>query len=144
MSKPIVQSVVFSASAPELYDMFIDPKRHAAFTGGKVKISARPGSAFSAFNGLLAGQTLTTIPDHLIVQRWRSTQWRNSDPDSILVLTFRTVGPTGGKKGGQEGRGRIDLVHINVPEHDHAGVTRGWKKYYWTPLKAYLTRSPRN
>ncbi len=35
-------------------------------------------------------------------------------------------------------RGWIDLVHVNVPTHDHAGVTTGWETYYWQPLHAYL------
>jgi len=115
MSQPIIQSVLFSKPAWELYEIYLDPKRHAAFTGGKVKISAKPSSAFSAFDGLLSGQTLATIPGHSIVQRWRSVHWRKSDPDSILVLTFRSVGK----------KGRIDLVHLNVPQHDHDGVTQG-------------------
>jgi len=32
-------------------------------------------------------------------------------------------------------------VHANVPKHDHAGVTKGWKKYYWEPLRRYLKRA---
>ena len=103
----------FSASASDLYKMYLDPKRHAAFTGGKVKISAKPGSAFSAFDGMLAGKMLWTIPDQMIVQRWRSTGWKKTDADSILVLTFTDVGT----------KGRIDLYHANVPEHDVHGVT---------------------
>ncbi len=43
MSKAIEQSVHFSASAKELYDMYMDPKKHGAFTGGKVVIGAKPG-----------------------------------------------------------------------------------------------------
>jgi activator of HSP90 ATPase len=131
MLKTIEQSVRFPISAEQLYEMFIDPKRHAAFTGGAVKISPKPGSAFSAFNGMLAGTMLHTIPGKLIVQRWRSTGWHDDDLDSTLILRFVQDGP----------RGRIDLVHVNVPKHDHKGVTEGWEKYYWKPLKAFLKRS---
>lgn len=133
MSKPIIQSVDFPATAKQLYDIYLDPKRHAAFTGGKVTISPKPGSKFTAFDGMLAGTTLLTIPGKLIVQRWRATHWKKTDLDSILILTFTSVGK----------RGRIDLIHVNVPDHDHAGVTEGWKKYYWTPLRAYLRGSQR-
>jgi activator of HSP90 ATPase len=128
MLPTIEQSVYFAASARELYNLFINPKRHAAFTGGAVKISPKPGSKFSAFNGLLGGTMLYTIPGQLIVQRWRATHWPKTDADSILILTFTQDGQ----------RGRIDLAHVNVPKHDHAGVTKGWKQYYWKPLKAYL------
>jgi activator of HSP90 ATPase len=126
--KTIEQSVRFSASAKELYDIYINPARHAAVTGRAVKITAKAGSKFSAFDGLLSGTTLLAIPGKLIVQRWRSVTFHDGDLDSVLVLRFVQEGK----------RGRIDLVHVNVPEHDFAGVTNGWKKYYWIPLRAYL------
>jgi activator of HSP90 ATPase len=128
MTKPIIQSSKFPASARQLYEIYLDPKRHAAFTGGPVKISPRPGSRFDAFNGMLSGSTLVAIPGKLIVQRWRSMNFKPTDLDSILILTFS-----------QEGKqGRIDMVHVNVPVQDHKGATNGWKKYYWTPWRAYL------
>jgi len=134
MTKPIVQSVTFTASARELYDLYMDPKLHAAFTGGgKVKISPKPGSPFSAFNKMLSGTTLAAIPGKLIVQRWRSHLFKKTDPDSILVIYFSQDGK----------RGRIDLTHVKVPEHDHAGVTQGWETYYWKPLTKYLRASRR-
>jgi len=34
-----------------------------------------------------------------------------------------------------EDRRRVDLVHVNVPENDHQGVTDGWEHYYWQPLR---------
>jgi hypothetical protein len=65
----------------------------------------------------------------MIVQTWRSSEWKKSDPDSILVASFEKV----------EGGAKVDLVHVGVPEYDHAGVTQGWIKYYWEPWKAYLS-----
>ncbi len=38
---------------------------------------------------------------------------------------------------------QIDLVHVNVPEHDHDGVTNGWETYYWKPWRAYLAQRTR-
>src|ERR1035437_5463456 len=112
MLKTIEQSIRFSASARELYDIYLDPRRHAAVTGAPVKISAKPNSKFTAFNGMLAGTTLFAIPGQLIVQRWRSENFYDSDLDSILILRFVQDGK----------RGRIDLVHPTVPLQDHAGV----------------------
>jgi activator of HSP90 ATPase len=130
MLKTIQQSVRFPDSAKELYNIFMSPRRHADFTGAPVKISAKPGSKFSAFDGMLSGSTLLTVPGKLLVQRWRGNHWKNTDLDSTLILTFVQDGK----------QGRIDLVHVNVPEHDHAGVTKGWKTYYWGPLKKYLKK----
>jgi activator of HSP90 ATPase len=130
MLKTIEQSVRFSASAEELYDIYMDPRRHAAATGAPVKISAKAGSQFSAFEGALSGIMLVAIPRQLIVQRWRSTKFYDTDLDSILTLRFVQDGQ----------RGRIDLVHLGVPKQDFKGVNEGWRKYYWTPLRAYLKK----
>lgn len=112
MTKPILQTARFPASAQELYDIYLDPKRHSVFTGHPVKISPKPGSKFAAFNGMLSGSTLVAIPGKLIAQSWRSTNFRKTDLDSILILTFS-----------QEGKqGRIDMAHVNVPAQDHKGV----------------------
>jgi activator of HSP90 ATPase len=131
--KTIEQSNRFPATAKELYDIYINPARHAAVTGRAVKVSPKPGSKFSAFDGMLAGTTLLAIPAKLIVQRWRSVSFKKTDLDSTLILRF-----VPDSKGA-----RIDLVHVNVPQHDYAGVTQGWKKYYWKPLRAYLKKRSR-
>ena len=128
MLKTIEQSVYFPASPARLFDIFLDQKRHAAMTGAPVKLQRKPGGKFTAFGGMLEGTTLAIIPNRLIVQRWRSTGWKKKDLDSTLILTFNKKG-----KGCQ-----VDLVHVNVPTHDFRGVTKGWKTYYWIPLRAYL------
>jgi hypothetical protein len=64
----------------------------------------------------------------MIVQSWRGTHFKASDPDSILILRFSKA----------PGGAQVDLTHVNVPEQDHAGVTKGWPKYYWEPWKKYL------
>jgi activator of HSP90 ATPase len=125
---PIQYTVRFNATARELYDLYIKPELHAAFTGAPVKIGARTGSRFSAFGGQIWGVMLFADPGRMIVQRWRSTHFLEADTDSILILTFTQ----------ESNRGRIDLQHLNVPKQDHAGVTNGWEKYYWKPMHAFL------
>ena len=92
MSKTVQQSVTLPAPAAQLYRMYLDPKHHAAITGAPVKISAKPGSAFRAFNGALSGKMLHTRPGRMIVQTWRSTGFGARDIDSTLVLTFWSRG----------------------------------------------------
>ena len=82
---------------------------------------------------MLRGRNLLIVPGKMIVQAWRSNHWKKNDADSILILTFSRAGSGG----------RVDLVHANVPEHDHEGVTEGWKKYYWKPWRSYLAASSR-
>ncbi len=130
MTKPIVQSVTFKASPAELFRIFTNSKKHSAATGAKAVVSAKAGARFAAFDGMLEGRNLLVVPNRMIVQAWRASHWKKSDLDSILTLTFSRA----------PGGGRIDLVHVGVPQHDHKGVTEGWPKYYWEPWKTYLQR----
>jgi activator of HSP90 ATPase len=125
----IRQSFVLPAPAAKLFAMYLDAKKHAAFTGGPVTISRKPGSAFKAFGGALSGRTLMVEASYLIVQSWRSTNFGKDDPDSTLILGFHDAG---------RNRGRIDLVHLDVPKVDFRGVSEGWKLYYWKPWRKYL------
>ncbi len=130
MSKIIEQSVYFAAPPAQIYRIFVDAAKHGAMTGSPVTLDARPGGTFKAFNGMLEGTILALVPGKLIVQRWRSINFKKTDLDSTLILTFHK------KAKGCE----LDLVHVNVPQQDFKGVTAGWKKYYWGPMKAYLKR----
>ena len=99
-------------------------------TGAPAKINRTIGGRFTAFGGQLRGRTLMVVPEQLIVQAWRSRQWKTTDPDSILIIRFRKA-----VRGGT-----IDLVHVNVPAHDHKGVAQGWRRYCWKPWRSYLAK----
>jgi len=133
MTKAIQQSVKFPAPPEKLFGMYLDSKRHSAATGGAAKLSCKPGGKFTAWHGALAGRNLLIVPNKMIVQAWRSRHWPASDPDSILVPRFSKA----------PGGGRVDMVHANVPAHDHKGVTKGWPEYDWKPWKKYLAAKPR-
>jgi activator of HSP90 ATPase len=133
MRNIIRQSVVLPAAADALFGMYLDPAMHSAFTGFPVSIGEEPGTAFRAFDGQLSGTMLAAVRPRLIVQSWRSTKFAESEPDSTLILLFAP-------DASDVNCGRIDLVHLDVPEHDFQGVTEGWQKHYWTPWRAYLER----
>ncbi len=129
----IKQSVQFNASPESLFDTYLDSRKHSAIVGSKVSVSKAVGGRFTAFNGMLSGKNLLIVRKKLVIQSWRSHGWKKTDPDSILILMFSKAG-----------RGaRVDLVHVNVPNHDLRGVTRGWRRYYWKPWLEYLKRSRR-
>jgi activator of HSP90 ATPase len=128
MTKPIVQSVTFKASPDKLFQIYTDSKQHSAATGVEAVVSAKAGAKLKAFAGSISGRNLVVIPKRMIVQAWRASHWEKTDLDSILILTFSKA----------PGGGRIDLVHVGVPQHDHKGVTEGWPQYYWKPWRIYL------
>ncbi len=134
MAKTIASAATFPASPRTLYRMFLSSKEHAAACGGgDARIAPRVGGTFSLFGGSLSGRTLLLKPGRMIVQAWRSSAFRPDDPDSVLVLTFS----------GDAKRGKISLVHVNVPDHDAQGVRKGWPAYYWKPWAAYLAKPAR-
>jgi len=130
MPRTIQQAAVFPASPDRLFDMYLDPAAHAAFTGSPVTISSKAGAEFQAFDGMISGTILQIVPKRLIVQSWRASSWKREEMDSTLILTFWA----------DEAGGRIELVHVNVADHDFAGVSQGWEKYYWSPWREYLQR----
>ena len=129
MPRTLQQSVVLPAAAERLYEMYLDPVAHGQFTEAPVVISGQSGSPFRAFDGKLSGTMLQTVPKRLIVQAWRSLHWRPDDLDSTLILSFWPE---------TESTGRIELIHVNIVDHDFEGVTQGWERHYWTPWRNFL------
>ena len=134
MPKNLILAASLPAQPDVLFDMYLDPTAHEAFTGAPVAIGPRPGTPFRAFDGQLSGTMLHVEPKRLIVQTWRSINWAAEDMDSVLVLSFWPEGDGA----------RIELAHINVSDRDFAGVSHGWEKYYWTPWRAYLNGGSRS
>ena len=130
MARTIQQTARFSVPPGVLFDIYLDSKKHSAATSSKASVSRKVGGKFSAFHGMLQGKNLAIVPKRMIVQAWRSPDWKRAEVDSILILTFSKA----------RGGGQIDLVHANIPDHAFPGIRRGWPKYYWRPWKAYLRK----
>jgi len=128
MRNIIRQSVVLPASAEELFEMYLNPSTHMAITGAPVEIGDKRGFEFKAFDGALTSTILEVIKPRLTIKSRRSVNFMAEDPDSTLILSFTSEG----------NEGRIDLVHLDVPDQDYDGVNQGWDKYYWTPWRTYL------
>ena len=132
MPRTIIMAASLPAHPDELFEMYLDPAAHAAFTGMAVTVEPRAGTSFRAFEGMISGTILHIEPKTLIVQTWRSVNWPLTASDSVLTLSFWPA-PDGA---------RIELVQVNVPEEDFAGVSQGWEKYYWTPWREFLIGKP--
>lgn len=127
MINVIQQSVEFEkTTAEELFDILLDPRKHAEIIKSEVRISRREGDSFSAFNGMVTGKNLTIVPNRMIVQSWRGNVWKDDDFDSIVIMTFTST-----KRGA-----KIDLIHANAP--DQFVKVEKWKELYWEPMKTYL------
>jgi activator of HSP90 ATPase len=131
MLKIVEQSVQLPAAADALYQMYLDPKQHAAITGSPVvRIAPEVGAEFWAFDGRIHGRILALTAGRQIVQSWRSFEWRPQDLDGMLVLVFSPA-PDGG---------RIESALVNAPDHLFEKLAANWPMRYWDPWRAYLTR----
>ena len=129
MRSIIYQTVVLPAPAEALFEMYLDPSFHQAITGAPVVIGDEREAPFEAFNGSLTGTTIEVVRPTLVVQSWRSENFKDTDPDSTLILSFTPEG----------NEGRIDLIHLDVPDQAYDGVNQGWEQYYWEPWRMHLS-----
>ena len=129
-TRTIRQTVTLPAPPHIVFKALADSKQHSAFTGSKAKIPKRAGGRMSAYGGYISGKVLGLWPGTGLLQTWRTTEWPKGAPVSRLEIR---LAPSG--KGT-----RLTMIHSEVPASRAAGLTSGWKAYYWAPLRRYLKR----
>jgi activator of HSP90 ATPase len=129
MSKIIQQTVTFNVPPHEVYEALMDSKKHAAFTGGKAKISRVVGGSYSAYDNYIEGKNIELVPDKKIVQTWRAVDWLEGYYSKI-TFEFTAV-PEGTK---------MDFTHAELPEGTEEEFTQGWIDNYWEPMKRYFEK----
>jgi uncharacterized protein YndB with AHSA1/START domain len=129
-TETIKQKVLVPATPEQVYEAFIDPKKHTEFTGSKATCDAKVGGKFTAWDGYISGKNLQLEPAKRIVQEWQTTEWPAGQPPSTFELTLTKTG-TGTQ---------IIMVHSGVPAEQGADTAQGWKDWYWEPLKNYFKK----
>lgn len=129
----IKQKTLIPATPNEVYDAFMEAKKHSAFTGSKATSDPKVGGEFTAWDGYISGSNLELVKGKKIVQEWSTTDWPDKFPPSRLELTFKEA------KGGTE----ISMIHSNVPAEQADDLAEGWNEFYWKPMKEYFTKRAR-
>lgn len=127
----IRQTVIVGASPLEVYEAYVDPKRHAAFTGSGTTGSPKVGGRFTAGDGYTSGRYLELEPGKRVVHEWTTSEWPDGYPPSVLELTLRP----------KEGATELTMVQSKVPAEQVEYYAEGWKKYYWGPMKEYFSKA---
>ena len=120
----IRQTVTFSASPEQVYEVIMDSKKHEALSGEKANISTEIGGAFTAWGEHISGFNLVLQPGRRIVQAWRAHDWW-ADHYSVVTFDLRKV----------EGGTELRFTQIGVPPHRFDGHSRGWIETYWQPMQ---------
>ncbi len=127
----IRQKTVIPAEPEEVYDAFMDSKKHSEFTGSEAKIDGKVGGNFTTWDGYSSGKNLELQRGKKIVQEWITTDWPKGYPSSRLELTLRKV----------EGGTEISMNQSEVPEEQAEELKKGWIDFYWKPMKSYFTKT---
>lgn len=125
----IKQTVSFPSKPEIVYDLIMDQKKHAAFTGGKVEMSTEIKGEFNVFDGYCHGYNIELDKGKKIVQGWHFAE--DGWPDEHYSLCTFIFEPEG------EGT-KLTFEQKDIPEHKVADLTVGWKQYYWDPMRKYL------
>ncbi len=127
----IRQKVLIPSVRPEeVYNALIDAKKHSAFTGSKATCNPKPGGRFTAWDNYISGKNLELVKGKKIVQEWKTSEWPEDYPSSILEFTLTR------KKDGTE----LRMVHSKVPASQMEKYSEGWYSSYWEPLKEYFRK----
>ena len=128
-TKTIRQTALFRASPRDVYEVLMDSRRHGELTGSKASISRKVGGKFSVYGGEITGSNLVLMQDKKIVQAWRYDMdgWPKGHY-SKAVFTLSRLG----------NRTRLSFVQSRVPQACAEEIAKGWKDYYWGPLRRML------
>jgi activator of HSP90 ATPase len=127
MRTSLHQEIELNATPERIFNMLLDSKPFAAFTGMPATIDPSPGGAFNTFGGLIEGRNVELIPNRRIVQAWRPTHW---DAGVYSIVHFELKAASSGTA--------LVLDHTGFPEGEFDHLDPGWTLRYWNPLKKYL------
>jgi len=123
----IHQEVDLKAAPKRVFDVLLDAKQFAAFTGLPAEIDPKAGGTFKTFGGLIEGRNIEIISGQRIVQAWRPASW-DSGLYSIVHFELKP----------REASALLILDHTGFPEGDYDHLQFGWNTRYWGPLKKYF------
>ncbi len=123
------QRVTISAPPEEVYDALMTSRGHSAFTGATARISPKVGGSFSAWDGYIHGKNLRLVRGRTIVQAWRPTEpgWPKDYYSEVRIELAKVRTGT-----------RLTFTQTGVLPQHAAELARGWKEFYWAPLREYL------
>ncbi len=127
MGTTIRQTVTLKAKPNDVYQAFMDAKRHTQFTGAKAMVSPDVDGAFSAYDGGIRGTNVELRPGEKIVQAWQcEAEGWPKDHFSELTITLTE----------QKNGTRLDLTQTDVPDAAYDICNTGWREAYWEKMKS--------
>jgi activator of HSP90 ATPase len=130
MKETISISESFPIKSDKLYKAWLDSKEHSSFTRSKAVVSKGLNRKFTAYDGYISGKNLILEPNKRIVQSWRATDFPEKHPDSFIEIIFEP----------QKTGTKLTLKHSGIPEGMGKDYKKGWKDFYFKPMKEYYSK----
>jgi activator of HSP90 ATPase len=130
MKTSFTLSSFFPLPPSKLFSAWLSTKSHSSFTGSPAKISAKTGGKFTAWDGYISGTTTQIIKDKKIVQKWRTTEFPDKSPDSLVTLEFEKA---------KDGT-KLVLTHSEIPQGQAQEYKQGWEDFYFKPMREYFSK----
>ena len=111
-TKTIRHTITLDASPHDVYEMLMDEKKHARFTGGTAEISREVGGAFVTNSGYSFGTTRELVQDTKIVQSWRANDWPEDHYSTVTI----TLSPVSTKT-------KLSFVQTGVPDDQYEEIS---------------------
>lgn len=131
MSEAITVKFTLPVSARRVYSAWLDSAEHSAMTGAKATCSRDVGGEFTAWDGYIRGKNLLLIENKKIVQSWRSSEFPEETPDSVLSIQLIE----------REGKTEVVLEHSDIPPGHAVEFQSGWIEFYANPMQKYFASS---
>lgn len=119
----------FPVTPQILFKAWIDSDIHAEIIGSSAEIDPTVGGKFTIWDNYITGTTIEIIQDKKITQHWRTTEFPENSPDSLLELLFEPV---------REGT-KLTLIHKNIPDGQAEEYKKGWKEFYFEPMLEFFS-----
>jgi activator of HSP90 ATPase len=130
MAEKCVVKDVIPAEPKDVYEAWLDGKKHAKMTGAGAAGSGKKSAKFTAWDGYISGKNTALIPGNKIVQAWRTTEFPENAPDSKLTVSLKKV------KSGTE----VTITHTEIPDGQSKSYKKGWIDFYFKPMKKYFNK----
>jgi uncharacterized protein YndB with AHSA1/START domain len=121
-------SAEIPASKEKIYNAWLHSEEHAAITGAPATTGTKVGDSFTAHGDYISGKNLELVPYSKIVQSWRTTEFTDTEEDSVIDIRLREQGEYT----------LLTMVHSNLPPHG-TRYEKGWQDHYFEHMKDYFT-----
>jgi len=129
MAESLSLSAVFKATPERLFKAWLDSGEHSAFTGDKADIDPQIGGKFTAWDGYIRGTTTKMEEYSRIIQKWRTTDFKDDHEDSVLEIIFKSL---------SDDTCELTLNQSNIPDGQAEDYKSGWEDYYFAPMHEYF------